>query len=62
MESMQSELKKSGRRYEDLCEKVRKSDQARAAKIAKLQKRTLMVTSLIGVAVVVALLLVAFGR
>ena len=61
MESVQSELKKSGRRYEELCEKVRKTDQENAETIARLQKRTLFVTVILGVALVAGLIVVGMG-
>jgi len=61
MESVQTELKKSGRRYEELCEKVRKTDQDNAETIAKLQKRTLLVTVLLGAALVAGLIIVGIG-
>lgn len=62
LEALQTEIRKSGRRYEDLWEKVQKADEDKTAMIAKLQKRTLLVTGLVGVAVVVALLVFVFGR
>jgi hypothetical protein len=61
MESVRTELKKSGRRYEELCEKVRNTDQENAETIAKLQKRTLLVTVLLGVALVAGLIIVGIG-
>lgn len=62
MESVQTELKKTSHRYEDLCESIQKADDERAKIIVQLQKRTLMVTSILGAAVLIGLLLVAFIR
>lgn len=62
MESVQTEMKKTSHRYEELCESIQKSDDERAKVIVQLQKRTLMVTSLLGIAVLIGLLLVAFSR
>jgi hypothetical protein len=61
MEAVQSELKKSSRRYETLCEKVQKADQESAETIVKLQKRTLVVTGLLGIALVATLVIVSIG-
>lgn len=56
MEAMQSELKKSASRYEELCEKIQQSEKENKETIAQLQKRTLMVMGLLGIALVACLI------
>lgn len=52
MEEMQTEIKRAGTRYEELCEKVQTSEREHVETMLKLQKRTLIVNALLGVSLI----------
>ena len=62
MSTMQTELKQSSKRYEELCDKVQKAEAENIAKVEKLQKSTLWVNVILGVAVAVGLIAVALSK
>ncbi|MDA7888904.1 hypothetical protein N9A86_05940, partial [Akkermansiaceae bacterium] len=62
MTTMQTELKQSSKRYEELCEKVQKTESENIAKVQKLQKSTLWVNVVLGLAVVGGLIAVAISK
>ena len=62
MSTMQTELKQSSKRYEELCDKVQKTESENIAKVQKLQKSTLWVNVILGVAVVGGLIAVAISK
>ncbi|YCM44720.1 hypothetical protein V2O64_01625 [Verrucomicrobiaceae bacterium 227] len=58
METMQVELKRTGKRYEELCEKVQNSERDHAETMVKLQKRTLLMNAFLGIALVACVIAV----
>ncbi len=56
MDAMQNELKNSAKRYEELCEKIQLAEKENKEAIAKLQKRTVLVMGLLGLALIVSLI------
>lgn len=58
METMQSELVQSGKRYQDLCQKVQETEKVHAETLVTLQKRTLWVMVGLGVLLVGSLVVV----
>jgi len=58
MESMKVELKSTGKRYEELCEKVQTSEREHVETMLKLQKRTLLVNAFLGIALVACVIAV----
>ena len=52
METMQIELKRAGKRYEELCEKVQNNEREHVENMQKLQKRSLIMNALLGIALV----------
>lgn len=58
MESMHVELKRTGKRYEELCEKVQNSERDHAETMLKLQKRTLLVNAFLGIALIACVIAV----
>ena len=58
MESMHGELKRTGKRYEELCEKVQNSEREHAETMLKLQKRTLLVNAFLGIALIACVIAV----
>ena len=60
--TMQTELKQSSKRYEELLEKVQKTESENIAKVQKLQKSTLWVNFILGIAVVAGLIAVAISQ
>lgn len=61
MKDMQQELKDSSKRYKALCEEMREAEAKHSYTVAKLQLRTLIVGSLIGVGLIGSLIAVAFS-
>ena len=61
MESMQVEVKRAGKRYEELCEKVQNNERDHAETMLKLQKRTSMVNAFLGLALVACVIAVVIS-
>jgi chromosome segregation ATPase len=61
MKDMQEELKDSSKRYKALCEEMHKAESEHSDTVAKLQMRTLIVGSAIGVGLIVSLIAVAIS-
>ena len=61
MKDMQQELKDSSKRYKALCEEMREAEAKHSDTVAKLQLRTLIVGSLIGVGLIGSLIAVALS-
>ncbi|MGJ8696072.1 MAG: hypothetical protein ACSHYF_07125 [Verrucomicrobiaceae bacterium] len=59
MGEMQQETKKSAKRYEELVEKMSKTEAEHSATVLKIQKRTLWVNVALGVALVIGLIVFA---
>lgn len=62
MVTMQTELKQSSKRYEELLKKVQKTESENIVKVQKLQKSTLWVNVVLGIAVVAGLIAVAVSK
>jgi hypothetical protein len=62
MVTMQTELKQSSKRYEELLKKVQKTESENIVKVQKLQKSTLWVNVILGIAVVAGLIAVAISK
>ena len=62
MVAMQTELKQSSKRYEELLKKVQKTESENIVKVQKLQKSTLWVNVILGIAVVAGLIAVAISK
>lgn len=62
MVTMQTELKASSKRYEELLKRVQKAESENITKVQKLQKSTLWVNVALGIAVVAGLIAVAISK
>jgi len=62
MVTMQTELKQSSKRYEELLKRVQKTESENITKVQKLQKSTLWVNVILGIAVVAGLIAVAISK
>jgi len=62
MSTMQTEMKQSSKRYEELCEKVQKTESDNIAKVQKLQKSALWINVILGIALVGGLIAVAISK
>ena len=62
MVTMQTELKQSSKRYEELLKQVQKTESENIVKVQKLQKSTLWVNVILGIAVVAGLIAVAISK
>ena len=62
MVAMQTELKQSSKRYEEPLKKVQKTESENIVKVQKLQKSTLWVNVILGIAVVAGLIAVAISK
>ena len=62
MVTMQTELKQSSKRYEELLKRVQKAESENITKVQKLQKSTLWVNVILGIAVVAGLIAVAISK
>jgi|GEM_PF-2181931 len=58
MESMQIELNHTGKRYQEIFEKVQNSEREHAETMLKLQKRTLMMNAFLGISLVACVIAV----
>ena len=61
MTEMQQELKDSSSRYKALCEQMHEVETEHSNAVAKLQQRTLIVFSLIGIGLIGSLIAVAMS-
>lgn len=62
MVTMQTELKQSSKRYEELLKQVQKTESENIVKVQKLQKSTLWVNVILGITVVAGLIAVAISK
>ena len=62
MVTMQTELKQSSKRYEELLKRVQKTESENIVKVQKLQKSTLWVNVILGIAVIAGLIAVAISK